>query len=43
MLYPTESNVWKRELNMISATNVRKLWFGLEAVVQLRLLASLSG
>lgn len=33
----TESNAWQLEFNVISATNVRKLWFGLEAAVRLKL------
>lgn len=37
MLCQTKSNVWQLKLNMMSETNVRKLWFGLEAVVQLKL------
>ena len=37
MLCQMESNVWQLKLNMMRLANVRKLWFGLEVVVQLKL------
>ena len=37
MLCQRESNVWQLKLNMMRLANVRKLWFGLEVVVQLKL------